>query len=917
MRVNSDDAMAAEAVSQTVMRWSAATEGRPEWALWGKARPGELQMAPAHPLLCHMLDVALVARCLLERVVPPSTGRRLAESLCLAPDDAVAWLAFLVALHDLGKASPGFQCKAEEMRPALDAAGFDLDPLRASRYHGDIGVQWIAEALQRHGIEHLASIRFARAVAAHHGEFPPDVIALDQAGAREAGRSPAWSNARAQIAADLFRVLSVSGRPLPAKQSAGDHAFIVLLAGLTAVADWIGSMAEVFAYEFPSLTLEDYAPLAASRASEALERAAMGGPFPGSVRGFGELFAGFGFGEPWPLHEAAERICRVTDWPALIIIEAAMGEGKTEAALLIAEQAASRNGHSGFFVGLPTQATANQMLSRVEQFLTRAHPGVRANLHLTHGGAAVAEQYAQLIRGVYDPDDTSGIRAERWFVDKKRALLASHAVGTIDQALLGVLRTPHGFVRLFGLAGKTVILDEVHAYDTYTSTLLERLVAWLGAMGVTLVLLSATLPSDRRRRLLNAFGGTSAAQLNVAYPRLSICMGGKIEEHAFTSLRASLVVDIERRADDADAIAGLLTTRVRLGGCGGWICNTIARAQSAYRALQALKAAGELPGDTVLLLLHSRFLHGDRAKREAELERLLGRRGERPQRAIIVGTQVLEQSLDVDFDILATDVAPIDLVLQRIGRLHRHDRPRPVHLTRPQLVLTVPDGGPLDVSLRDVASVYEEVVMRRTLLALEGRAQINLPDDIEPLVEEVYTRPDPPEHNSALARAREKYEQQMREQELSARSRTLKPPNFPDDPFGDFGVPLRDDDDPTLAEDLRAVTRLGDPSIEIVCLHIRNGRTYLNRECTKELDPACVPDRGQIAALLGNGTRISTRGLVQELFRQGPPEGWTRTALLRHRRVIMLEHGVARLARFRLELDDEIGLVIEREGERE
>lgn len=900
-------------------RWSAAARGRPEWALWGKAQPGETQSSPAHPLLCHMLDVGLVARLLLEEHVPRSVLRRITDAMDIGAEHASAWIAFMVALHDLGKASPAFQAKAPALQGVLSAMGLDFDPPThpRHRYHGEIGVQWIAGELQRRGLDEPAGIRFARAVAAHHGEFPPDARAWEPIASRAAGRQPAWIAARREIAEALARVLGAAAAPPPAARAATDHAVIVLLAGLTTVADWIGSMADVFTYELPPDTLERYASVAAARARQAIERIAMHQPFPGSPRGFTELFSGLGLDRPWPLHETAEQICGSLNRPALIIVEAPMGEGKTEAALLLAEHSAERNGHSGLFVGLPTQATANQMLGRVQRFLSHAHPGVRAYLHLAHGGASAVERYAALIRAVYDPDDGGDIRAGRWFVDKKRTLLASHAVGTIDQALLGVLRTPHGFVRLFGLAGKTVVLDEVHAYDTYTSTLLERLVAWLGALGATVILLSATLPSQRRRRLLQAFGNGGIQQTSLPYPRISIAVGGEIAEHSFGSLRSRLVVDIERHADETDRVAEVLTDAVRDGGCIGWIANTVARAQAAYRALRALRAAGRLPEDTVLLLLHARLLRGDRTAREEELERLLGRNGVRPQRAIVVGTQVLEQSLDVDFDLLATDVAPIDLVLQRVGRLHRHERVRPSHLRRPRLLLIVPDGGPLDAPVQAIAGVYDELVMRRTLLALSTRTHLALPDDIEPLVEEVYTSADPPQHAAALARSRALYEQDMREEEIAARTRVMPEPYVADDPFCDFHVPLRDDDDPALAEDLRALTRLGDPSVEVICLHGRNGRAHLDAAHTREVPLAQMPDRDQLPALLDNGTRLATRGLVHELYRKGCPLGWRKSAHLRHRRVIMLDDRVARVAGYRIELDDELGLLIAREGRQE
>lgn len=897
--------------AQSLDRWISAAQGRPEWSLWGKARPGIEQAAPAHPLICHMLDVGMVARRMLEYAVPRSTRRHLAEKLHMSDQDASAWIGFLVSLHDLGKASPAFQAKAPSMRPALEAVALDLDSPGSSRFHGEIGVQWIAQALEHAGLDRVAGWKYGRAVAAHHGEFPPDAVAGDRPGPREAGRAPAWSAARRRIADELARIMGLRAVPSPPSEAAASHALIVLLAGLTAVADWIGSIAEVFIYEFPPHSLDSYAPVARKRAEEALERAAMGPPFPGSERTFTELF---GFEQPFPLHRAVERVCAKLEGPALVIVEAPMGEGKTEAALLIAEHAAGRNGHSGLFVGLPTQATANQMLGRVHRFLERAHPGTPANLHLAHGGAGAVERYRRLIEAVYDPDGAGDIRAERWFADKKRALLASHAVGTIDQALLGVLRTAHGFVRLFGLAGKTVVLDEVHAYDTYTSTLLERLVAWLGALGATVILLSATLPSERRRRLLSAVGVAADPRSPAPYPRVTVTSGADFEEYSFGSLRPRLTIEIERAPDNVEVMARRLAEEMGTGGCIGWICNTVGRAQSAYRALRSLVQTRALPPDTVLLLLHARLLHGERLKREERLERSLGRDGRRPRRAIIVGTQVLEQSLDVDFDLLATDIAPIDLVLQRAGRLHRHLRVRPIHLARPRLVLVHPGGGPLEAALRAVAGVYVEFVMRRTLLALEARRSLVLPDDIEALVEEVYGTPDPPEHEQQLARSRERFEEETQRHEAAARDRVLPRPGVPDDPFGQFGISLRDDDDPSLADELRAVTRLGDPSIEVICLHRRGERAYLDPGFTREVDLSTTPRGPDLVRLLDNGVRISRRGLVHKLYSGRPPEAWEKSALLRHRRLLLLENGVASIENHRLELDEDLGLVIEGRG---
>lgn len=902
--------------------WERAAARRPEWTLWGKARAGEDQITIAHPLIYHMLDVALVARLLIHRYVPRAQVMRLCAAMQLPVELAAAWVAFLVALHDLGKASPGFQVKVPFMRPLLLAAGFDLEPPSPAQYHGTIGVEWISEELCSRGLPDDTSFRLARAVAAHHGAFPSDLDTDHKSrGRRELGSSPVWTTARKTIGKMLGEALHVPSER-PATDFPRDHSSVVFLAGLTSVADWLGSMASVFTYEQPGHTLGAYVDTAQTRAEKALAVAALTTPFPGTSRSFVDLFSSYGFGEPWPLHQAAEKVCADLDEPSLIIVEAPMGEGKTEAALLFAEHAAARSGHAGLFVGLPTQATANQMLGRVQLFLERAHPGVVANLQLTHGGAALVERYTQLIRAIYDEDHRGAgdVRAEAWFVDKKRALLATHAVGTIDQALLGVLRIRHGFVRLFGLGGKTVILDEVHAYDTYTSTLIERLLSWLGAMGATVVLLSATLPSSRRRQLLASYGASadmSDMSCTTAYPRISVANAAGVRELGFGTLRPQRTVMLEQVGDQTNEIAATLAHAVTDGGCAVWICNTVARAQAAFLALRHLRSSGALPIDTPLVLLHSRLLHHDRQQREVEIEGLFGRCGQRPVRAVVVGTQVLEQSLDVDFDLMISDVAPIDLLLQRAGRLHRHQRQRPRHLAGPRLLLVVPEGEALVCPLQRIAGVYEELVMRRTLLALTSRSEVCLPDDIEPLIEEVYRDEVPEPHTAALAELRRRFQDQMHAENISARDRALPHPTRSDDFFGQLETRLEDDEDPTLAADLRALTRLGDPSIEVICLYEVDGHQCLDPGGHVRVDPTLPPAKDILPQLLGNGVRVSTRGLVQALQREPCPASWKKSAVLSHRRPLVFGDGSVHIAGFRLRLDRELGLIIEKEGKSE
>lgn len=885
--------------------WLDIAEGRPAWMLWGKARPAS--SCPAHPLLCHMLDVAAVASRLLTSILPPALRQRF---LSVDPDarQALGTLLFVIALHDLGKATPAFQVKAGWAKKELGRRGFDLASRLGARHHGDIGFYFLYHELERRGAPPEAACGLARAVTAHHGQFPTDATLLDDPGGSEAGRAPAWQRAREALVAELANVFQIDAIATPEDL---DSAYVALLAGLTSVADWVGSMAEVFTYEPPQGSLETYWPRALARADRALELAGLRRPSTPHARSFVELFGK----TPWPLHRASETIAAGLSTPSLIIIEAPMGEGKTEAAMLLAEHAATLAGQNGLYIGLPTKATANQMFRRVQGFLDRSRSQQRSTLVLAHGEASLVEQFREIsMASIWDQgSDRTGVAAERWFLSKKRTLLADFGVGTIDQALLAVMRTSHNFVRLYALAGKTVVLDEVHAYDTYTGTLLERLLEWLAAAGTTVILLSATLPSERRAALVRAYqrGGQhkEIEPPTVPYPRITVA-AATTSVHGFEPRSASVEIRLERAPAELTTLAAQVAERVRAGGCVGWICNTVDRAQRATSLLQEL-----CPAVDARLLLHARLFPEERGRRETQLERWLGseaKAGERPRACIVVGTQVLEQSLDIDFDLLVTDLAPIDLVLQRAGRLWRHQRhDRSVAHPQPAIVVAMPSGPSATAPLDEVAAVYSELLVRRTMELLEGREQIILPDDIEPLVEHVYAGVVPDEEDPLYAPFLAHYGV-VSDERKTAVQRLMPRPDGDDDVFADLRVQLEDTEDWRLHQELRAETRLGPPSVQLVCLERRGEQVVLGGGNAEPVDLVRPPDRELEERLVRRSISTSRASIVQALQadRASAPQAWKDSALLRYRRLVVFEAGRARVGNTELELDPELGLVI-------
>lgn len=660
---------------------------------------------PGISVLDHCLNVGCVAEALLV-LLPPQLHKSI-------PPGA----ATLAALHDIGKVSPGFQVKSEAwlvLRALRDQALKEGWSVRESD-HAKIS-QFTVQSILRSS--HLQ--RWAAAVGAHHGRIKGERVEV---------REP-WEEQRRCLAEDLIKEFG----PVPVEPPA--DAVIWFVAGLITIADWIGSDEK----HFPLDARWDM-PERRRRAQTALTTIGWRSAETKQLNGFGELFPETP--QPNSLQTATAQIVRD---PGVYVIEGPMGCGKTEAALAAAYQLIAAGKAAGLYFALPTQVTSNRIHLRVQPFVERIslHP---AEVRLAHGASWLAETKppVELRPATPDIDAQEHVRAGRsWFAFAKRALLAPFGVGTIDQALLGIVAAKHFFVRQFGLAGKVVVLDEVHTYDLYTSTLIDALVKRLRELQCTVIILSATLTEKRRRELLGVAGGQPAS---TPYPLVSGAAGSLIE----SACEPPPVKTVQIRNVSGALPLEEAILRALGGECLLWIRNTVDAAQETYRALQSANSQG----GPRIALLHSRFPFFRREQLEDDWMNQLGKDpGNRPHGCILVSTQVAEQSVDIDADLLVTDLAPTDMLLQRLGRLWRHDRPtRPC--SQPEVWIRMPQ--PDDAALRGMsekelrqalgksAHVYAPYVLLRSLGQWRGRSAITLPDGIRPILEATYADPKPDE----------------------------------------------------------------------------------------------------------------------------------------------------------------------------
>ena len=788
------------------------------------------------------------------------------------------------------------------------------------------------------GVNKPTSDRLAVIIGGHHGTFPTSYELLNRYPDAGVGRTNKWEQIRRELARRLARLFGVSKDFVPRDC---DHASAMFIAGLVSVADWIGSNSDYFPYlvsdfeSLPALDPADYLPKAEASAKEALDRLGwMGWRQPATRMAFSRLFDFIA--SPRPLQQAAVEIADELTPPGIVIIEAPMGEGKTEAALYLADCWGVAPGPRGCYVALPTQATSNQMFTRVRDFLSARYPEDNVNLQLLHGHAALSSEFRLLRENgdrAFDLESVCGeegcgargasVVAAEWFTHRKRGLLAPFGVGTVDQALLAALQTRHVFVRLFGLAHKVVIVDEVHAYDAYMSKLLERLLEWLAALGSPVALLSATLPNEKRTALLKAYlrglnrelSAEEERRLNAGYPRLSwasaTTQGAQTIEVSDRIRRALKIEWI----DESVPLGQRLKDALANGGCAAVICNTVNRAQEVYLSLKPYFDEAELD------LFHARYLFKDRDEREKRALAHFGKEGaaikfdddeertvRRPHRKVLVATQVIEQSLDLDFDLMVSDCAPVDLILQRSGRLHRHDRARPGNLSQPTLWIRQPESVDEGAPKFDPGSeaVYDAHTLLRSWLALRDKDEIEIPARIEELIEFVYGEQTCPDSASGALREHwlktaAELREDLKRMEAEAQRVVVPEPTYPDDIL-DASDKRLEEDEPEIHRSLQALTRLTEPNVSVICLSPDQRRQFnLTRE------PAVSVAKN----LLRYSVTLNSKRVVWTLLAQKPHPAWAKSALLRRYRLLELDETDCRdIGKYQLQVHPELGVTI-------
>jgi len=740
---------------------------------WGKLRQSEKGGTVAwHPLVDHCADVAACCEALLQRTL---IGRRLAHLVGLDDLSAgqVARLSSLAALHDVGKFNVGFWNKA--LPKSAFQSGHVREVLALFGSHSPQQDRLCAaiplDAFNAWGSDE-AALRLLVAAICHHGrplEVAPGAAALKIA--------TCWTPARnldpfagiSDLTARLYHwfpeAFVSSGHLLPSTP-VFQHAF----SGLVTLADWVGSDTRVFPFS------DD---LQGDRIGFAREQAAL------ALRWFGiePSLARDALGREPPSFNAVfakqpySSQSHLLDLPigprgSIALLEAETGSGKTEAALARYLRMFYSGAVDGLYFALPTRTAATQMHRRVLNAVERAFPDpvIRPPVILAVPGyLRVDDQDATRLPGfevLWNDDPLQRYRFRGWAAENpKRYLAGSVVVGTIDQVLLSTLTVSHAHMRSTALLRLLLVVDEVHASDSYMIALLREVLAHLTDAGGHALLMSATLGSTARLALLEAARplsslgpGELAKARTDPYPLITHCAAGNqpiaIPVEASVNPRR-ISISLSPLMDHPAAIAALALDAASRCARVLVIRNTVRDCVATQLALEEL--ANERGNESLLFSCegmiaphHARYATEDRAALDVAIEMRFGKDSPDSPCAVIT-TQTVQQSLDIDADLMITDLCPIDVMLQRLGRLHRHGRHRPAGFDAPAATVLIP-------SLRDLTSligrdghgrgehglgtVYEDLrIIEATWRLLESNAIFTIPDANRALVEDA-THPD-------------------------------------------------------------------------------------------------------------------------------------------------------------------------------
>lgn len=742
---------------------SIATENDPvktmAQLLWAKLNPYK-------SLYDHMYETGMTARILLENSIYAALVPLFMELLGLEKSKCIDTIAFLIACHDIGKAHPSFQIKASNVEEykvvnCLEAlqthhmiSQFIIEGFRHERYSQEIMCDW----LKKFGMSH----RIARNLSGIYGMHHISKNANEDIKISSHDNEQTWMQIQEYLINTLkqefyFDCINITSEKI--------DVFCTLLLSFLYRCDWIASslfsksvyVESWTGYKrYVDCTLKDYVK---SIGISKIDTDPLTQMYQMNM-----LFPELKKYNLYPLQEKVQEIIQKNPIYDCIILEDQPGHGKTEAGTYIATQV-MRN-RQGIYFGLPTNATEQAMNPRIQKMLDTVYGQGTIDAKHASGKSWITEELTV-------EEETKDLYS--YASQKAMKLIFPFSTGTVDQIESGGLRKKYGTITLMDLACKVIVIDEMHAYDAYMQKILCTVLAWLKELHVPVVIMSATLPNLVKRKIAAIYCSDPEISIQNAYPLITVFRNNQTEQYPVDnqSTEKQYNIKIAPILEDNSQIASTAIDTIKDGGCLAVIVNTVDKAKNIYKELLTMQKT-----DVELFLIHARFPDEQRDLATKKIITKFGKdRSNRPEKAIVVSTQILEQSIDVDFDFMMSELAPIDLLLQRVGREWRHSNTGTVRerlsISCPTLTVLVNE----DIEKDKKAKIYAPILQILTRKLLETKNYISIPGDIRGMIETVYTEDSCSEMDSWIGELQSKYEDKLREHNFAAITNSISPPS--------------------------------------------------------------------------------------------------------------------------------------------
>lgn len=656
-----------------------------------------------YPLVLHLIDSMAVGDALWDNYLSSNQKNFLAERLGITLSETKSLVLYTIGMHDIGKANPYWLSHTLKLNSNhslfQDFPWKECSDQSDNWRHDLAGGVYFANHSQIAYPSYLGSL-LIRTTSGHHGHFQDDkVLGMKE----DFSTGKLWVEAQQNIEA---LILQLSGmQPNMSVQKPSDSVTL-LITGLVVLADWLASNSKyIYAVHQNYPTYQNHYVESVKHATNVLKREGLQKPVWKENLSWGNIFPLIP--NPNPLQETFITHKSIFEQPGILLISAPMGMGKTESSLYAAAQFGKNLKLNGTWVALPTKATTNAMFERMVGVSDKWFNQSLNTVALMHSSSLIAEAIANTptserissnqILGdktatqIYDTESVQDFISS-FLQEKRQGGLSNLVTSTVDQMINVSIPLKHNMLRWVGLTNKTLILDEVHDFDVYTFGLIKKLVEWCATFQVPVIAMSATLSKKSQQDLFNAY----VMNLNPRPPENKKenfvpaeginspgWLYGTVSENKIITTSEAIPEEknpvmyqtyLTKTKDFTETVTTICLEENKHNPTILVVCNTVNQATGIYRNLST-NSDIKIP----IMLLHSRMTETQKTHIIKSMMEKVGKKASHRSPHILVATQIVQQSMDIDYDMLITPLAPLPDLLQRVGRVHRHPTPKRSH----------------------------------------------------------------------------------------------------------------------------------------------------------------------------------------------------------------------------------------------